>query len=530
MKNTFKRVVCLILAFLMLFAVVPLTYASAEGENVVITAKNGDTYNHYPQVHVKGFGASCVKFYYEDDPEQKSLFWPLDEERLKNNLNNIDEYIVDSIKNGQPNVLRSVIYNYIMDSIGMLALNPDGSNMEGVVSEETGLRYRGNGRWDFYYDCRQSPTTSAEQLYECMDEVFEETGAEKIELVGSSFGANIVTSFVYQYPEFQSKIDTILLRAPSIGGMNFLGELLSGNFDINPAGLCDFISDISDDSVISDFFYLLESAGILESLLDTLAVPVLRVAVYQGVADAAKALLATMPTLWVCIPGDNFYDAMEFLYGENYADPDHEYAELIAEMTHYRFDIADKAAEIYTEAVENTEGLNVAVIAKYGQPAMPFFTGDNVMDDGLVNLSVSSFGATCTTYGSKLPEDYKQQKYTDYNFMSPEWDIDASTCAFPFTTWFIKGVGHAKSPDEYDALSDRILYEDLNVFSDEEYPQFMKLCDDDGEQIEILEVPEEEELTFYEKVMRFFIKYFSIPRSFFETVKNKIPEIFDLTE
>ncbi len=528
MKNTAKRIISLMLVCLMIFTAIPFTYASAASESPLVTFKNGETYNHYPQVHVKGFGASCVKIYYEDDPEQKSLFWPLDEDRFINNLYNIDDYIFDSIKNNQPNVLRSVIYNYIMDTMGMLSLNPDGSNMEGVTTEEIGLRYRGNGRYDFYYDCRHSPTLSAKQLYECMSQVFEETDAEKIELVGSSFGANIVTSFIYQYPEFHDKIDTILLRAPSVGGMNFLGELLSGNFTVNPVGLCDFISNMSDEPLLSDFMYLLESAGVLGILLDALAVPMLRTAIYEGIADAAKDFLATLPTLWVCIPGVNFYDAMEFLYGENYADPDHEYAQLIAEMTHYRFDIADRAAEIYKQAEENTEGLNVAIIAKYGQPAMPFFTGDNVMDDGLVNLSVSSFGATCTTYGAKFPADYKQQKYTDYNFMSPEWNIDASTGAFPFTTWYIKGVGHAKSPDEYDDFSDRILYEDLNVFSDPERPQFLKLRDDDDEKIEILTAPEEKEPTFYERIVAFFMKLLSIPRRILEAVRDKIPNIFEI--
>ena len=54
---------------------------------------------------------------------------------------------------GKIRTVYTVIYSYSMDSLGMLALNPDGSNMEGVVTEPVGLRYKGDGRYDFYYDC-----------------------------------------------------------------------------------------------------------------------------------------------------------------------------------------------------------------------------------------------------------------------------------------------------------------------------------------------------------------------------------------
>ena len=113
------------------------------------------------------------------------------------------------------------------------------------------------------------------------------------------------------------KIDTVLLRAPSVGGINFIGELFSGNFNVNSTGLCDFINDNAEAPVLTDFLYLMDEAGILKPLLDCYAEPVLKQAVYMGVADAAKDLLATLPTIWVCIPDEYFIPAMKFLYGEN---------------------------------------------------------------------------------------------------------------------------------------------------------------------------------------------------------------------
>lgn len=518
MKTRIKKIAALILVCVMTISVMPFSILAAE--RPVVTGR-GETYDHYPQVMVKGFGASSVKIYYENDPEQKSLFYPIDEERLKGNLNNIGDYILKSIENRQPNVLRTIIYSYVMDSLGMLALNPDGTNMEGVVTDPVGLKYRGNGRYEFYYDCRLSPADSCDALYECINQIFEETDAERIELVGSSFGANIVTAYMYEYKDTEQmkKIDTVLLRAPSVGGMNFLGELFSGNFNVNSTGLCDFIDDNAEAPVLTDFLYLMDEAGILKPLLDCYAEPVLKQAVYMGVADAAKDLLATLPTIWVCIPDEYFIPAMKFLYGENYNDPNHKYAELIEKVTYYHNEIANNAAQIYLDAEKNNEYLNVALITKFGNAAIPLTDRTNIMDDGLVSLPVTSFGATCTTYGTKFADDYKQQKYTEYNFMSPEWNIDASTCAFPFRTWFVKGMSHTENTGDYNSFSNDIIYNDLDVFSDPNRPQFLKTSDDGADKLVPItapEEPEEKEETAYEKFFAILRMIVLFPKTIFE--------------
>lgn len=521
MNPTFKKIISLLLACLMAFSVTTVAFAASQPDGPITVTGRGETYNHYPQVMVKGFGASCVNIYYEDDPEQKPLFYPIDEERLKGNLDNIGDYILKSIENREFNVLRTIIYSYVMDSIGMLALNPDGSNMEGVTTDPVGLKYRGNGKYDFYYDCRFSPADSCDALYNCINEVFEETNAEKIELVGSSFGANIVTAYMYEYKDTEQikKIDTVLLRAPSTGGMNFLGELFSGNFNISPIGLCDFVDDMAEAPVLTDFLYLMEEAGILKPIINCFAEPALKYAVYKGLTDVARDFLATLPTMWVCIPDEYFIPAMKFLYGDNYNDPNHKYAELIAKVTYYHNEIANNAAEIYLDAEKNNENLDVALIAKFGNAAIPLTDGENTMDDGLVSLPVTSFGATCTTYGTKFADDYKQQKYTDYNFMCPEWNIDASTCAFPFRTWFVKGLSHTANSSAYNDFSNRIIYEDLDVFSDPTRPQYLLMTGEDANTIEALTAPVEEpeaEPTAYDIFFKIFSAIVLFPKRVFE--------------
>lgn len=520
MKKTGKKILSLFLVCLMVFSAVPAASVAAVTENVV-NSTDGESYNHYPQILVTGFGSGCVKIYYEDDPEQKSLFWPFETERFISNLGNVGDYVIGSLKDKNPDVLHGVIYNYLMDCFGMLALNPDGTMMDGVTTEPVGVRYTTDGKYEFYYDCRMSPMYTAKYLHEAVQQVLAETGSEKVELVGSSYGANVVTAYMYLYDDELDKVDTVLQCVPSIGGIRFLGELFSGNFDISPTALCDFIDRLADSNLIPDFFYLLDEAGLLEIFLEILVVPTLREAVYEAVVDVARDFMATLPALWVCIPDEYFEDAMVFLYGENYNDPAHKYAKLIAEVTDYHYNVANKAAEIYTEAEKNHEGLNMALITKFGIAAIPFGTGENIMDDGLVTVPTSSFGATCATYGEKLPADYVQQKYTEYDFMCPEWNIDASTGVFPFTTWYIKGLEHTQKNEDYLRLVDEIIYKDLTVFSDPDRPQFLTVSEDDPEMLEPL-VEEQKSETLYDKFYASLRKLAQIARTIFDKLKGII--------
>ena len=473
----FKSVLCLLMTVIMIFSCCS-----------VVLAGDYDKYDHLPQVFVTGIGSA--KIYFEDDPDKTSLFWPVDSDRLIKNLGNIGKYMGKAVKNKDATVLRTVVYNYLMDSFGMLAFKPDGTSMDGIAVEPTTLAEEEPGKFTFYYDSRQAPTTIAPQLHDYIMLVMEETGSDKIELVGSSYGANAVTAYIYQYPQDYKYIDSLLRCVPSIGGMNFFGEILSGDFNISPIGLCDFINQMIDAEVIPDFFYLMEEAGVLGLFLEAIAVPALRKSVYAGVIDFVRDAIATVPALWVCVNDQYFESAMSYIYGENYKDPNHTYSKLISEMTHFHYDIANKAAEIYLEA-EKQSDLRLSIITKFDRAAIPLTSGPNTMDDGLVTVPVASFGATCTTYGAQLPVDYKQAKYPEYNFMSPEWDIDASTGVKPFTTWYIKGLGHAKKNADYMKFVDEIVYKDLTVFTDPNRPQYLTVSEEDPEMLEPLTAPKE---------------------------------------
>ena len=132
----FKSIFSLVLALIMIFSCGSVALGAEEQED-------------YPVITICGLGYGCVKIYYEDDPEKKSLFYPFDEDRFIGNLYNVDDYIVDSVMKGDYDILHSVIYNYLIDSFGMLALTPEGENMPGVANDDPWLRKKGDKKYEF---------------------------------------------------------------------------------------------------------------------------------------------------------------------------------------------------------------------------------------------------------------------------------------------------------------------------------------------------------------------------------------------
>ena len=108
--------------------------------------------------------------------------------------------------------------------------------------------------------------------------------------------------------------------------------------------------------------------------------------------------------------------------------------------------------------------------------------------------------------------------------MCPEWNIDASTCAFPFRTWFIKGLGHGKKISDYNRFIREITTYDTDVFTDPNRPQFLKVSDADPEMLEPIVVTEQDEAekTFFRKIVEFFKKLLAIPGKLIERLTGNL--------
>ncbi len=260
MKNV-KKLTGIILSVILVFSCCSTAFASYG-------------YDHLPQIYVTGFQSANI--YYENDPEKKPLFAPVDTERILGNLKNSNRYISEAIKKKEPNLLYSYLYSFVYDSFGMLEIMPDAvSSIEGVTVEKTVLSHEGNGKYIFYYDSRLSPCDITVSLNDYIDLVLSETGADKIELVGSSYGSSVVTAYLHEYRNSLDRIDSVVLCVPSVTGIDFFGELLSNELNVTPDAFEDFISGLLNSEVIGDVLKIMNKTGTLDLLLKAMVVPVL---------------------------------------------------------------------------------------------------------------------------------------------------------------------------------------------------------------------------------------------------------------
>ncbi len=499
--NLFRKVISLVLVAATLFS-------------LVAVAGSAESYDHLPQVYVQGFESKEI--YYKDDPEKNPLLYPIDTDRLLGNAAKIGDYVKESLGNLDPAIIYNYVYGFMWDTFGMTALGTDGYTMNELVTvDETELNYDGDGKYVFKYDSRLDPVDIAKELKEYIGWVKEDSGSDRFELVGSSFGTSVVLAYLNEYG--WDDVDTVLLCVPSVEGINFVGELFSGSFNFDPDAIESFAGSMIDDENIMMLISVLNQCGILDLVLACAVEPLLKVALTRALHDVIHDILATHPAMWAFIEDEYFYDALKYIYGKNYKDASHEYAVLINKVIYYHENIKVKDRELLTKVMN--DGIGVNVICKYNMPPFPLSEDGNFMGDGFVELTKASFGCTTSMFGETLGEGYKQAKLNEYNLLSVDGCIDASTCFIPLNTWFISGMNHGDKNDDYYALIADILYNDINVFSNPEHPQFLQLNEDE-DTLSPLEKPEpKEEMSFFEMVITLIKNLFNI---IVEAIKSKI--------
>ncbi len=501
--KTLRKTISILLAALTLCSCFGFVFASAEivDPNSPLTEWN---YGHLPQVYVQGFESKWI--YYKDDPEHKSLLFPVDTNRLLGNFSNFSAYAEEAIAKGDPRLAYNIVYGALWDSFGPTALKPDGITMQDEVTVDPdylNFDYY-SGEYTFKYDARLDPVDIAHTLHEYLGWVRQHSGQDKVELVGSSYGTSVVVAYLALYGS--SEFDSIVLCVPSLEGVNFVGELFSGSFNFDPDAVEAFASGMIGDETIQLLLSVLNDAGILDVLLALVVEPVLNVAVMNALEDIIHDIFATHPAMWAFVEDEYFYDALENVYGKDWNEDTEEYHLLIDKVIYFHEEIKTKDRQILQAAAD--AGVHVNVITKYNKAPFPFSEDGNFTGDGFVDLGNASLGATVAMNGEKLPVSYTQAKLTEYNLISPDRVIDASTCHLPFNTWFIKDLAHGEKPDYYYAVINRILYEDLDVFTSDTLPQFLV---NTGSAIVPLEVEEEEpEMNFFEKLAKLFEALFNM--------------------
>lgn len=492
MKAKFKtvlfiKVISIIVSFILLFTVVtPALCAEsvASGSNI-------------PIVYVVGQG--CDLYANKGTPEQKQIY----------PLTYSDTYIEDQAKAILPVFAKAVVtnnydeycdalYNSVAPLFEELKLDNNGESADSASNFSTGSvsnRIK-NGTYDlfaysFNYDWRIDPCDSADYLHQYIQSVLKATGTTRVNIVGRCLATNIVLAYLAEYGG--ELIDNCILYCGCVYGTTECGKLFSGQIDVSSEAAARYAVDYLDDDSLMEFV----KASVM--LLDeTYAIDIAASAINAIYAKVCENLVsrllfatyATMPSYWSMVGDADYENAKDFLFG---SDPE-AYDQLIDTIDYYHYNIQLKTKEIIEAS--QAQGTKVSVICKYGIQILPIMSTSDEISDGTVELSASSLGATCAKINGVLEDEAENsvfdkliKKFTnesDNNYtqinpcngcdhVSPDNQVDASTCLLPDNTWIIKNIEHRVFPESINNLMYTICNFDghMTVNDNSDYPQFL---------------------------------------------------------
>lgn len=340
----------------------------------------------------------------------------------------------------------------------------------------------------FWYDWRLDPFEIADQLEEYIDHVLAATGAKKVSVVGKCLGGSFLLAYLAKYGG--SKLRRVAFDCTVGGGCEEASDLFSGKANVDFEAMERKYTD--DNVIITDGFtdgdqsqmvlndFIRATLNVVNEtdrlkLTEKAATEIYNRLSKELTPRLCMATFGGWPGYWTNVTKDSYEDAKNIIfYGacEDYAE---KYKGLIEKLDRYDVQVRQRIPELLNSVKE--EGVDFGVLSKYGYQISPLIESRDMIGDSLVSLHASSFGATCSTVNTTLSDEYisqrQQEGYSKY--ISPDKQVDASTCVFPDSTWIIKGMTH----ENWAACNDQLIYtictseEPLTVDSMDKYPQFM---------------------------------------------------------
>lgn len=440
-----------------------------------------------PVVYVPGFGEPIYLNPGSDD--EVSLFPPEQ----------------DAIDASIPDIVKAVIFGLLsgnFEAFGKYAINiadtmlkPAACDKEGNAPENTGVDYEppvndthkqtafpateddDEGYFCFLYDWRIDPLENAKLLKEYIDEVKAITKHDKIILTAHSQGNTVVASYLYLYGN--SGIEKAVFLSPAYQGLSLIGSIFAQEYSLSEKGddLANCLLGIMgyEDTIsqlVSAVIKEINKAGIVDGILDYLQL-VLESQFDRVFEESLRDILGTLPGVWAFVPDEYYETAKSAIFGSN-----GEYGVFIEKIDNYHYNVQKNIVSILNEV--KAGGTAIVIAAGYNISSIPVTKSDAAQSDYLIDTEYMTLGATCAPYGESLGKNYLQKNTAcGHNHVSPDGIIDASTCAFPEHTWFVKNNPHHNLYEPYtDFIEWAIRYDGQpTVDSSNLYPQFIQISD-----------------------------------------------------
>ncbi len=431
-----------------------------------------------PVIYVGPLG--CSSIVRDAGTKDEQVLWKVDTKFLLSNLGDVLPDVSKALLTVNTDLIGDALVRFVNACFGDLALDSDGNSKNNVTTPELnvpqGSKHGPDSDYYFDYDFRLDPYEHADRLYEFINQVKTLTGHNSVKLKCSSMGGVVLSAYLDKYG--YDGIDVIICRCCPLLGTAVAGEAFCGKIEINATSLTRYGEDaipfletgFADDLIEGSLYALLDilkGAGVVDAVcaLGDKIVTDLGERVYN---EALIPIFGTLPGIWAFVPEEYFDSAVEFMNLPSRGG-------LHDKVFAYR----KAMANIKNNLIQaKSSGVKICIICGYNVQRTPLVTLWKSTSDGTVDTKYASLGAACGNVKEPLDNSYLNT-LNNKEHLSPDNMIDASTCAIPDCTWFVRDWLHCNGNAGIDELFNLVMTSDeVSVKSFEKFPQFLEADDD----------------------------------------------------
>lgn len=462
MNKTAKKVISLVLVSLLMLSLCVPGFAALE-------------MNNYPTIHIQGRSALVYdkdgkQIYTNPDPSFNEVDY------AKSLVPIMAKEISKTMLTQDWEGYSRTICDKITPLFEMIQVDENADAKDGTNGGEwiPGTPLESKRDYLFNWDWRTDTMDSSRNLGKYIQEVKRVTGYDKVNIDSRCLGSVIVAGYLHlgELGEFSPEDDVanLVFYVPTAGGSQTVGALFANQIEFDAKAIDDFVTYYMNgpDRFLNDTAYgdelevfmatfcsLMYQLNVLGFGTDVIKY------IYEQVKDYMVPRLAThvffFPSYWAMIDDRYYETAKEQLFKENsdgyYTVDKDEYAGYIKKIDYYHYNVQTRLYDIVKQAKDN--GINISVIAKYGANLFPVEKDCMAQGDGRVETSALSFGAYCSKITETLSDEYIASH--DSKYISGDKKIDASTCLFPDSTWFIRDTSHASFPNGIEQFKEKLI-------------------------------------------------------------------------
>ncbi len=341
-----------------------------------------------------------------------------------------------------------------------------------VFAQAYAEEYGEDNVYNFNYDWRKSPIDAAADLDKYIQNIKDDLGVKKVNVIGYSMGANVVLAYLYECGS--KNINNLVFVAPAWQGTSLAGDIATKNIEFDMFTVENYLVQMANVSATTHITaFIISFIATYDGLSKEYFGDINKAA--AGIlprlyTDVINTNIAGMPGFWSLVPAEFYEKGVETIFGD-----------AIDAGLKDKIDAYNKIQTNAKTIIDNAmaDGMNFGIVVGYNCQMIPI-CDDYEQSDTIIDVKYASGGATCAQYLQAFDDwtnIYNQAIKDGHNHVSWDYKVDASTCMYPEYTWFYKNLQHNAYSVDY-GTTDVIVWllgaeEQYDVFTDtENYPQF----------------------------------------------------------